>query len=82
VPCLICGGEIDRENQVWRIVDVTQPVMMRPAWDETVPAPTPDDADYGERLGELDGYPAHLECLRRVVAEDVRNDRLFRKPSR
>ena len=80
-PALICGEEIDRQDQVWRIVDVTQP-SIRPFWEAQVPAPHHDDSDYVDRLGELDGYPAHLECLRRVVSKDVRDDRLFRKPSR
>lgn len=82
MSCLICGEDIDRQHQVWRILDVSQPAMMRPEWDAKIPAPDPSEPDYSNRAGELDGYPAHLECLRRVVAADVRDDRLFRKPSR
>lgn len=81
MACLICGEEVDRQNQVWRIVAVSQP-SWRPESEAKIPAPDPGDPDYGDRTGELDGYPAHLECLRRVIADDVRDDRLFRKPSR
>jgi hypothetical protein len=81
VSCLFCGEAIDRDNQPWRIIDVIQP-SPRPAWEPEVRPPDPEDRDYMERLGEIDGYPVHLACLRRVIAAEQREQPIFRQPSR
>jgi hypothetical protein len=81
VSCLFCGEEIDRENQAWRIIDVIQP-SLGPSWEPEVRPPDPRDGDYTRRLGEIDGFPAHLACLRRVIASEKRDQPVFRQPSR
>lgn len=80
IACLICGEETHRTEQPWRIVDLIQPPdRVRPPWEPALPEPEPGDDDYATRL---DGYIAHLACLRRVVAADVRDDPILRQSSR
>jgi hypothetical protein len=81
MSCMFCGEAIDREDQQWRIVDVTQPGE-RPSWEPELQPPDPGDGDYLNRLGELDGYPAHLACLHRAIADDICDDAIFRSSSR
>lgn len=82
--CLLCGEEIDGANQPWRLLDVIQPPNgTRPSWEEDLGEPSPDDhRDYMARLGEIDGYPAHVACLRRVISDRFREDPILRQPSR
>jgi hypothetical protein len=84
MECLVCGEQIDRENQPWRLLNVIQPPSnMRPDWEPDLGDPSPDDLrDYMARLGEIDGYPVHVACLRRVMAEKFREDPILRQPSR